>query len=295
MSPRAWALFATVSIVWGTPYLFIKIAVDGGVPPAFVAWSRIVLGAAVLLALAWRAGVLHGLRGRMRWLALFALAEVAVPFPLIATGERYVDSSLAAILIATAPLFVALLSLRFDASERPTRRRLVGLVIGLVGVVALVGIQVAGQPAELFGAAAILVAAFGYAVGPMVLKLHLADLDTRVSMGVSLLMAGIALTPIMLLDVPTALPSADAIGAILALGLLCTATGMVLFGMLIASVGAGRALVITYINPIVAVILGMIILDERPGASAFAGLVLILVGSALSTSGRQVEHRGGTP
>jgi drug/metabolite transporter (DMT)-like permease len=290
VSPRSWTLFAAVSIIWGTPYLFIKIAVDGGVPPAFVAWSRIVLGAAVLLVLAWRAGVLHGLRGRMRWLALFALAEVAVPFPLIAAGERHVDSSLAAILIATAPLFVALLSLRFDATERPTRRRLVGLVVGLVGVVALVGIQVAGESAELFGAAAILLAAVGYAVGPMVLKLHLADLDARVSMGMSLLLAGIALTPIMLLDVPTAFPPADAIGAILALGLLCTATGMVLFGMLIAAVGAGRALVITYINPIVAVILGMIILDERPGASAFAGLVLILVGSALSTSGRQVEH-----
>jgi drug/metabolite transporter (DMT)-like permease len=289
VSRRGWVLFAVVSVVWGTPYLFIKIAVEGGVPPAFVAWSRIVMGAAVLLLLAWRAGVLHGLRGRMRWLALFALAEVALPFPLIASGEQYVDSSLAAILIATAPLFVALLSMRFDATERPTRRRLVGLVTGLAGVVALVGIHVAGQPAELLGAAAILVAAFGYAAGPMVLKLRLSGLDPRVSMGVCLLLAAIALTPIMLLDAPTEIPPADAVGSILALGLLCTATGMVLFGMLITEVGPVRALVITYINPIVAVLLGMIILGERPGASAFAGLLLILVGSWLSTDGR-AEH-----
>ncbi|HWM86445.1 MAG TPA: EamA family transporter, partial [Kofleriaceae bacterium] len=143
MTARAWVAFAVVSTLWGLPYLLIKVALDGGVPPAFLAWSRIVLGAAVLLLLAWRAGVLGALRGRLRWLLAFAVAEIAVPFPLIAIGEQHVDSSLAAILIAAAPLFVALLALRYDAAERAGGRRLAGLIIGVVGVAALVGVDVA--------------------------------------------------------------------------------------------------------------------------------------------------------
>jgi drug/metabolite transporter (DMT)-like permease len=141
MSARGWAAFAAVSTLWGMPYVFIKVAVDDGVPPATLAWSRVVLGAAVLLALASRAGALGSLRGHWRWLAVFAVVEIAVPFPLIAAGERHVASSLAAIIIAAAPLFVAMLALRFDASERASGTRLVGLG----GVVALMGIDVAGR------------------------------------------------------------------------------------------------------------------------------------------------------
>ena len=179
VSGRAWAAFAAVSILWGIPYLFIKIAVDDGVSPAFLAWVRVVLGAAVLLALSWRLGLLGSLRGRWWWLAVFAVVEIVIPFPLIAFGEQHVASSLAAVIIAAAPLFVALLALRFDHSERVTGSRLAGLLIGLAGVAALVGIDVAGQGDELLGAAAVLVAALGYAIGPMVLKRNFADLDPR--------------------------------------------------------------------------------------------------------------------
>jgi drug/metabolite transporter (DMT)-like permease len=286
MSARAWTAFATVSTLWGVPYLFIKVAVDDGVPPVFLAWVRVVLGAAVLLVLARRAGVLPGLRGRGRWLVMFAVAEICIPFPLIAAGERHVPSSLAAIIVAAAPLFVALLALRFDHSERPDRKRLAGLVIGLSGVVALMGVDVAGKSGELLGALAILTAAFGYAVGPMVLKNKLADLDPRASMGISLAIASVILTPAAAIDHPTAMPSLAASGSLLALGLFCTAAAFVFYGMLVAEVGAGRALVITYVNPVVAVALGVAILGERPGASAIAGLLLILAGSWLSTDGR---------
>ena len=152
MSARAWALFAAMSLVWGIPYLFIKVAVDGGMPPAFIAWVRCVLAAAILLALAHRAGLLASLRGHWRWLLAYALAEIVVPFPLIAAGEQHVTSSLAAILIAAVPLFIALLAIRFDPEERATGRRLVGLVVGLAGVVVLMGIDVAGETDELLGA-----------------------------------------------------------------------------------------------------------------------------------------------
>jgi drug/metabolite transporter (DMT)-like permease len=176
MSRRAWLAFAAVSVIWGIPYLFIKVAVDDGVPPAFLAWVRVVIGAAVLVAVAWRAGILRSVRSQLRWLVAFAVVEIVVPFPLIAAGEQYVDSSVAAIIIATAPLFVALLALRFDATERTGGRRLTGLFIGLGGVVALVGVDIAGESDELLGAAALVVAALGYAAGPMILKRHLADL-----------------------------------------------------------------------------------------------------------------------
>lgn len=286
MSARAWTAFAAVSTLWGIPYLFIKIAVDDGVPPAFLAWSRVAMAAVVLLALAWRSGLLPSLRGRWRWLALYALFEISIPFPLIAAGERHVASSLAAIIIAAVPLFIALLAIRFDPDERATGRRLVGLVTGLAGVVALVGIDVAGRTDELLGAGAILLAAVGYAAGPMVLKRGLTDLDPRATMGASLGLATLALGPLAALDLPHEAPSGQALASIVVLGLFCTAVAFVLFGSLIAEVGPGRAAVITYVAPVVAVALGMTVLDERPGAGAVAGLLLILAGSWLSTDGR---------
>jgi drug/metabolite transporter (DMT)-like permease len=286
MSARAWAGFAAMSTVWGIPYLFIKVAVDDGVSPGFLAWSRVVLAAAVLLALAWHAGTLGSLRGRWRWLVMFAVVEIAVPFPLIAEGERHVDSSVAAIVIATAPLIVALLALRFDASERVSGARLAGLLIGLGGVVALVGIDIAGRPDELLAAAAILVAAAGYAAGPMVLNRKLADADPRATMGASLAVAGILLTPLAVGGAPASVPSDRAVVALLILGLVCTAAAFVIYSGLIAEIGPGRALVITYVAPVVAVALGTTVLGERPGAGAIAGLLLIIAGSWLSTGGR---------
>ncbi|HTE49668.1 MAG TPA: DMT family transporter [Kofleriaceae bacterium] len=284
LTPRGWIKFAVVSVLWGTPYFLIKVALDGGFSPTFLAWVRVALAAVVLLTLAWRAGALRGLRGRARWFVAFAAAEIAIPFPLIAIGERHVESSLAAILIAAAPLFVAVLALRFDASERAGGRRLVGLVVGLAGVAALVGVDVAGRPDELWGAAAVLAAAFCYAVGPMLLKRHLSDLDSRASMGASLAVALVMLSPAAAFDLPTAMPTPAAMLAVAALGLVCTALALTMFSSLIREVGAGRALVVTYICPVVAVAVGVAVLDERPGPGAAIGLLLILVGSWLSTN-----------
>jgi drug/metabolite transporter (DMT)-like permease len=275
-----------MSVLWGIPYLFIKVAVDGGLSPAFVAWSRVVLAAAVLLVLAKRAGVLGALRGRGRWLAAYALLEISIPFPLIAAGERHVDSSVAAIIIASVPLMIAVLAIRFDKAERATGSRLAGLLVGFTGVVVLVGIDVAGESDELLGAALILIASMGYAVGPMILRRHLSEFDQRGVMAVALAIAAVFLTPFAAATPPTALPDLDATLSIIVLGLFCTAAAFVVFGRLIAEIGPGRALVITYVNPVVALALGMAVLGEHPGAGAIAGLLLILAGSWLSTDGR---------
>jgi drug/metabolite transporter (DMT)-like permease len=286
MSARAWAAFLSVSILWGIPYFFIKVAVDDGVPPVFLAWARVTLGALILCAISWRLGLLGSLHGRWRVLALYAVLEIAIPFPLIAAGEQRVASSLAAILIASVPLIVAVLALRIDHSERATGTRLVGLFVGFAGVIALVGLDVAGDSSELVGAAAILVAAVGYAIGPMVLKLRLADVDPRATMAGALVIAAVVLTPAAIAAPPSASVSPEAVGSVIALGIFCTAAALVLFGALVAEVGAGRALVITYVAPVVAVGLGIALLGERPGAGAIAGLLLIIAGSWLSTDGR---------
>jgi drug/metabolite transporter (DMT)-like permease len=292
MTRRGWAAFAAMSVVWGMPYLFIKLAVDDGVSPIFVSWGRVVIGAAVLLALAWRAGVMRGLR--WRWMAVLALVEMVFPFPLIAAGEQRVSSSLAAIVIACVPLIVAVIALRFDPAERASGRRLLGLVVGLAGVVALVGIDVAGHGRELVGVGFLIIAAVGYAIGPMVIKSQLGGLDPRASMGGSLALAAVVLTPFALAS-PGKAPSTEAIVAIVVLGLVCTALAFVLFSVLIAEAGPGRATVITYVNPVVALALGVVALGERPGAGAILGLALILAGSWLSTDGRLPRRRRAHP
>ncbi len=286
MSRRGWAAFAAMSLIWGVPYLFIKVAVDEGVSPWFLAFARVAMAAVVLLALAWRAGVLGSLRGHWRWVLAYAVAEIALPFPLIAAGEQRVSSSLAAILIACVPLLVALIAIRYDASERATGIRLVGLLIGLAGVVALVGIDVAGKTDELIGTGLVVLAAVGYAIGPLVLKRHLSDLDARATMGGSLAIAAVVLAVPAALTVPSEMPTPEALGSLVVLGLICTALAFVIFSVLIREAGPSRALVITYVNPVVAVALGVAILGERPGTGAVAGLLLILAGSWLSTDGR---------
>jgi drug/metabolite transporter (DMT)-like permease len=291
MSRRAWLAFAAMSLIWGVPYLFIKIAVEGGVTPLVVAWSRVTMAAVVLLGLAWRAGVLPTIRGRGRWVIAYAVAEISLPFPLIAAGEVHVASSLAAIIIAAVPLVGALLAMRFDHSERPTPIRALGLALGFGGVIVLVGVDVAGNAKELLGAAAILLAAVGYAIGPMVIKHRLTGLDPRATMGGSLAVASVLLAPGAALDLPRAAPTAGAIGAVVVLGLLCTALAFVIFTVLIRDAGTSRATVITYVNPVVAVALGVALLGERPGAGAVAGLLLILAGSWLSTDGRLPPSR----
>ncbi len=285
MSTRAWIVFAAVSAVWGVPYLFIKIAVDGGMPPVPLAWARIALGAAALLLVAWHAGTLGTLRGRWRWLLLFAVVEFAVPFPLIAAGEERIDSGVTAILIATAPLNVALLALRFEPAERVDGRRLLGLLIGLAGVAALVGLDVSGEPSQLLGIAAVLLAAVGYAIGAMLMKRRFSDLDPSAAMGAGLGIAAVLLTPLALLTLPAASPSGGALASVAVLGLLCTGAAMVLMALLVNEAGAGRALVVTYVNPVIAVALGVVFLGESPGAGAAVGLLLILAGSWLSTGG----------
>ncbi len=284
MSARDWTGFFGLALLWGIPYLFIKVAVDDGIPPIFLAWARVVLGACVLLALSARAGSLASVRGHGRWIVLYALVEICVTFPLIGYGEQHVTSSLAAILIATVPAFVVLMS-----RERLTRTRTIGLLLGFAGVVALVGIDVAGDSDELLGAGAILLAAVGYSAGPLIYQRRFSGFDVRAAMGWTLVAASVLLAPFAWIDPPETVTT-DAGIAIVVLGVACTAAAFALFAVLITTIGASRTAIITYVAPIVAVIAGVLVLDETVGPGAIVGLVLILAGSWLAT--RPSEPQG---
>ena len=285
MSRRGWITFAAVSVVWGMPYLFIKIAVDE-VSPVFLSFVRVALAAAVLLPLAWRSGALRGLRGRWPAIAAFALLEIVIPFPLIAFGEERVSSSFAAILISALPLTIAALAIRFDQEERVGGSRLIGLFVGLSGVIVLLGLDVAGNADELIGALCILLATVGYAGGPLIVKRHLSAFDPIGTVTVAMALAAVALAPAALLSAPSEVPSGNVLGSLAVLGVVCTALAFVLYFTLITEVGPSRASVITYVNPVVAVALGVAVLGEPVTATAIAGLLLILAGSWLSTGGR---------
>lgn len=282
MTRKAWLLFTLSSVIWGIPYLFIKIAVDGGVPPAFVAWSRVALGALLLTPFAIRRGAFRGLGAHRAAILVYAGTEIAVPFVLIAAGEQRISSSLAAILVSTMPLQLALLSIWLHPEHRPRGWRLVGLLIGLSGVVALLGIDVGGRSEELLGAAMVLLATVGYATAPLIVSRYLSALDPLGPVAASLVVSAIALLPFALAGAPRGLPAPAALVAIGVLGVICTVMGLIVFFQLIATAGPGRASLITYVNPVVAVIAGVLTLHEHVGVMSLAGLALILGGSWLA-------------
>jgi len=284
MSGRGWVQFAAVSLLWGVVYLLIKVAGEE-LSAAALTFARAILAAAVLVPLAARRGVLAPLRRRLPAIALLALLDVAAPFVLVAVAERAVPSSLAGMLIATVPLLVALLALRFDHSERVDRRRFAGLLVGLVGVALLLGVQVAGDARGLLGAALILVASLLYAIASLFYKRAFAGEDALgVTAWVFVISAAVLALP-ALASAPTQVPGFGTLAATAALGIACTAVVFVLWNRLIAEIGAARATVVTYVNPAVAVGLGVLLLDEPLSGGGIAGLLLILAGSWVSTGG----------
>jgi drug/metabolite transporter (DMT)-like permease len=285
MSRRAWLAFVAVSILWGTPYLFIKLAVQE-VSPTFVAWSRVLVAALVLLPIAWRLGAFAGLRGRLRAVIAYAALEIAIPFTLIPLGETLLSSSLTAILISSMPLWVALLSLRFAPQERLSGTRVIGLVIGLAGVVSLMGVTVGGRPVELLGAGCIIVATLCYAASPILINRSLADLHPLGPVTAALVICSVVLTPFALASRPAALPTTTGLVSLAVLGVVCTALALAVYFFLVTEAGPGRASIITYVNPAVAVLLGVVVLGESMSLLTAAELLLIAAGSWLATDGR---------
>lgn len=287
MSARAWLAFLALGIIWGLPYLFIKIAVQE-ISPFDVAWGRITLAALILLPIAWRRGALRALAPHKAAVLAFALVEFTIPFSVISMGERWIPSSVTAILIATVPLIIAIISRFFGVHERLGAARVFGLAVGFGGVVALVGFGGLSGPLAWAGVGCVMIATVGYAIGPLIIQRHLHAVDSIGPVAGSLSIASLLLLVPALLSMPKRMPSAMALASVAILGLVCTALAMLLMFYLVKNAGASRASIITYINPAVATLLGMALLDEHLGVWGLIGFGLILLGSWLAT-------RGGAP
>lgn len=289
MSWRGWFAFAALGVIWGLPYFFIKLAVQE-LSPFVVAWGRIVLAAAILLPIAWHRGALRSLGTHKVAVCTFAMVEFIIPFSTISIGERWIDSSVTGILIAAVPLTITLISRFFGVHDRLGTGRLRGLALGLFGVVALVGFGTISDPLGWVGVACVLLATLGYAIGALIIQRYLSGLDAIGSLAASLLVASIILLPAAIMTLPQHVPTAVALSSIAALGVICTALAMLLMFYLVSHAGAARASVITYINPAVATLLGVLLLHEHLGIGGFTAFGLILLGSWLATRDSVTAH-----
>jgi drug/metabolite transporter (DMT)-like permease len=281
VSRRGWALFLAMAVIWGIPYLLIKVAV-GEVSPVVVVFARCVVGGALLLPWTIAKGQLRPALRHWRWLLLFTALEMTGPWLLLSYAETELSSSLTGLLVASVP-FVAALTARLAGDEdRLTPVRVSGMLLGLLGIAVLLGLDVTG--ADLLPIAAVALVVVGYATAPMVVTRNLSDVPGVAASSIALFLTAVVYAPFA---VPRLGQVADASGtallSLLVLGMVCTALALALFFALIREVGPQRALVITFLNPAVAVLLGVLLLDEPFTLGLAIGLPVILLGCVLAT------------
>ncbi|MFD1532558.1 DMT family transporter [Pseudonocardia aurantiaca] len=286
MSRRGWVLFALMSVIWGVPYLMIKVAVEGVSVPVLV-FARTAVGAAVLLPLAlYQArrggGQFAGLRRHWRPLAAFAAIEIMVPWWLLSDAERHLTSSMTGLLIAASPIVAAVVGRLTGDAERLGPARIAGLAAGLAGVAVLAAPELrSGEP---WAIVEVLLVAVCYATAPIIAARKLNDVPALPMTAVCLTGAALVYAPPAVLTWPAALPATEVLVALAGLALVCTALAFLVFFALIREVGPSRALVFTYVNPAVAVAAGVTVLGEPLTAAILVSFVLILGGSVLATS-----------
>ena len=292
MSRRALLLFAAMSIIWGIPYLFIRIAV-AEITPATLVLGRTAIAAAILLPIAVVHTDLRQVLARWRWVVAFAAVEIGIPWVALGSAEQHISSSLAAMLIAGVPLVGAAIALLTGGADRFGAAGVLGMLLGIAGVACIVGADFAA--ADTTALLQIGVVVVGYAIGPAILARRLGGLPTVGIMAVSLTLVAILFVPIAAIQWPTVMPSANALIAVVDLGTVSTAAAFILFGALIDSVGPVRATVITYINPAVAAVLGVLVLQETFTVPMVIGFVLVIAGSMLATRPARTEALAPTP
>jgi drug/metabolite transporter (DMT)-like permease len=286
VSARAWLSLSITAALWGASYMFIKVALDGGLSEGFIICARTVLGAAVLVPLAVRAGAVRQILDRRWWALALACAQVVVPFGLITFGENHVPSALAGILVATSPLFIALIAPKVDPDERAHGWGLVGVVLGMVGVVLLFGVDLSGDSETLLGGLMIVGAGACYAAAVLIAKRGFTGVPPVGVAASNLVISAVVWLPFALISLPTSSPGTDAILAMVALGAGGTGIAFLFFYTSIAQVGPAKASVVAYVAPAFAVVYGVVLLDEDLTLGTIGGLALILAGSWLAASGR---------
>lgn len=280
MTRRGWLLFLALGAVWGIPYLLIRVAVHD-LDPVVVAFGRCAIGALVLLPIALRRGLLREVLPHWRWVVVFTLVEITGPWLLLGHAETVLTSSLAGLLVAATPMLAVVLLSRLGM-ERLDPRRVAGLAVGFVGLVVVLGLDLAAE--NLWAVGAVFLVSLGYATGPVVIARHLDGVPALGVVTVSLVLASALYAPFVPASLPTGSVPLEAVASVVALGTLCTAAAFVVFFALVAEAGPARSTVITYLNPVVALALGTLVLDEPLTAALPLGLVLVVGGSILATA-----------
>lgn len=285
MSRRALLMFAALCVIWGIPYLLIRVAVRE-LSPAFLVFARTAVGALLLLPLAARRGELRVLLPHWRPVLLFTAVEIGVPWLLLSRAEERLTSSLTGLLIAAVPLIAAGASAATGSHHRLERRSWAGLLVGILGVAALVGLDFGRV--GLVPLLEVLIVVIGYTAGPIVLSRSLSDLPSLGVISASLTVAAVVYAPVAAFEVPRHM-RLDVILSVAGLAVVCTALAFLIFFALIAEIGPVRATVVTYVNPAVAAILGVALLGERFTAGMGVGFALVLAGSVIATGGRRAR------
>jgi drug/metabolite transporter (DMT)-like permease len=280
VSRKGWLLFGALCVIWGIPYLFVRIAVRELPPPALV-FLRTAPAALLLLPFALRRGEIRRILRGWPWVLVYTAVELCIPWLLLAHAEERISSSLAGLLIATVPLIGAVVYRAFGVADRFGARRTAGLLVGFAGVAALVGLDLASSDA--LGIAETVTVAFCYAMGPVVISRRLAHLPAIGVITASLVVTAALYAPAGLATMPGSLSTAT-IGSVAVLSVVCTVFAFLLFFALIHEVGPSRTTIITYVNPLVAVLLGVALLGEPLTLGIAVGMPLILLGSVLATA-----------
>lgn len=278
MSRKAWILFLSLGILWGIPYLLIRIAVID-YHPIIVAFGRSAMGAMILLPFALRRNTLASGFRKPGWLLVYTVAEISAPWFLIGFAETRVTSSLAGLIVALTPIVAATLGVMLS-HERLGAGRVLGLCLGLGGVFMLLGFD--DRPIQIWPVVALGTSALGYAIGPIIVSKKLSEADATAVVVASLIVASLVYLPVVPSHWPVDI-SLNATMAVIALAIFCTALAFTLLFSLVAEVGAARATVVAYINPAVAVFLGVVVLNEPFSASLLIGFLFIVAGSYFAT------------
>jgi drug/metabolite transporter (DMT)-like permease len=278
MSRKGWALFALVGVLWGVPYLFMKVAVDELATPVIV-FARLFIGAVVLIPLALSQKAIRSALQFWPYIALYAILEMVIPWSLITNAQKDLSSGVVALLVATVPIWATLFAHHTGDSTAAHRTRIFGIAIGLVGIAFLVGFETLNDVGNIRALVQVLIASVSYAYAVNMITRKAPGVSGIAINGLAMLLSTVIFAPFALTHLPTETPSSNAVLATIGLGVICTAFAFWVFFIVLDEIGAARASLVVYPNTAVAVILGIFFLDEKITLAIGIGLPLVLIGS----------------
>jgi drug/metabolite transporter (DMT)-like permease len=278
MSRKGWALFALVGVLWGVPYLFMKVAVEELSTPVIV-FSRLLIGAVVLVPLALYEKTLLPALKYWKYIALYAIAEMVIPWSLITNAQKDLSSGVVALLVATVPIWATLFAHHTGDSTAAHRTRIFGIALGLIGIVFLVGFESLNDVGNIRALIQVLIASASYAFAVNMITRKAPETSGVAINGIAIALSTVIFAPFAFTHLPSQMPSSKAILATIGLGVICTALAFWVFFIVLKEIGAARASLVVYPNTAVAVVLGILLLDEQLTLAIAIGLPMVLLGS----------------